>query len=88
MLITEPGIWVQWWAKAKHPDRDLDHWLGIYGFLGIMAIFFIIASCWYEYLGNYNKLVSRLMNYRHLMANMVAVAARTLHLKLLTTVQK
>ncbi|KAI9745821.1 MAG: hypothetical protein M1818_000502 [Claussenomyces sp. TS43310] len=48
-FISFPSIWVQWWAASNNsdPNNDLGYWLGIYAFLGIMAVIFIVLSCWH-----------------------------------------
>lgn len=43
-----PNLWVKWWASfnAKYPNEKLGYYLGIYAMLGILAIIFLIISCW------------------------------------------
>lgn len=54
MLMRNLGIWVQWWADTADPDQDLGYWLGIYAFLAVMAVLFIIVSCWYGRFPDYS----------------------------------
>ncbi|KAL9079436.1 MAG: hypothetical protein Q9157_001690 [Trypethelium eluteriae] len=46
--ISFPNIWVKWWAEANllAPNQRLGYWLGIYGFLGAIALICLVLSCW------------------------------------------
>ncbi|KAI9691603.1 MAG: hypothetical protein M1822_007674 [Bathelium mastoideum] len=46
--ISFPNIWVKWWAQANAdaPNQNLGYWLGIYGFLGGIALICLVLSCW------------------------------------------
>ena len=43
-----PTIWVNWWAaaNAKEPNQRLGYYLGIYAMLGVLALLFLVVSCW------------------------------------------
>ena len=43
-----PTIWVNWWAAAnlKEPFHRLGYYLGIYAMLSVLALVFLIVSCW------------------------------------------
>ena len=43
-----PTIWVNWWAayNADNPNQRLGYWLGIYAMLGVLALVFLVVSCW------------------------------------------
>jgi ATP-binding cassette subfamily C (CFTR/MRP) protein 1 len=49
MLIN---ILIAWWVKKwaafnqDHPNQQLGLYLGVYGFLGALALVFLIISCW------------------------------------------
>ncbi|KAL1959109.1 hypothetical protein VTO42DRAFT_2896 [Malbranchea cinnamomea] len=46
--ISFPTIWLKWWATSnmEEPYGRMDYYLGIYVMLGVLAILFLIASCW------------------------------------------
>ncbi|KGO51212.1 ABC transporter, integral membrane type 1 [Penicillium expansum] len=68
--ITFPSIWVEWWTAAnmRHPNGMLGYWLGVYGWIAVMAVSTLVLACW------------------HLMSNLVARAAKSMHAQLLKTV--
>jgi ATP-binding cassette subfamily C (CFTR/MRP) protein 1 len=43
-----PTIWVKWWAdaNAEAPNQRLGYYLGIYAMLGVLALLFLVVSCW------------------------------------------
>ena len=43
-----PTIWVSWWstANAKEPFTRLGYYLGIYAMLSVLALLFLVISCW------------------------------------------
>lgn len=43
-----PTVWLNWWAaaNAKDPNQRLGYYLGIYAMLGVLALTFLIVSCW------------------------------------------
>jgi ATP-binding cassette subfamily C (CFTR/MRP) protein 1 len=45
---TFPTVWVGWWSDAndESPNQRLGYWLGIYAMLGVLALAFLVASCW------------------------------------------
>ncbi|KAJ5674930.1 ABC transporter integral membrane type 1 [Penicillium maclennaniae] len=68
--ITFPTIWVEWWTASnlKHPNSMLGYWLGVYGWIAVMAVSTLVLACW------------------HLMSNLVARAAKSMHARLLKNV--
>ncbi|OCL10209.1 hypothetical protein AOQ84DRAFT_3965, partial [Glonium stellatum] len=46
--ISFPNLWVKWWASAntRAPNANLGYYLGIYALLGILALIFLVISCW------------------------------------------
>lgn len=43
-----PTIWLNWWAAANadKPNQRLGYYLGIYAMLGVLALLFLVVSCW------------------------------------------
>ncbi|TPR02115.1 Proline racemase family protein [Aspergillus niger] len=41
-------IWLDWWteANAQHPNERAGMYLGVYVFLSIISVVFMIAACW------------------------------------------
>ncbi|OQE74121.1 hypothetical protein PENNAL_c0084G03585 [Penicillium nalgiovense] len=68
--ITFPTIWVEWWTAAnmRRPNGMLGYWLGVYGWIAVMAVSTLVLACW------------------HLMSNLVARAAKSMHAQLLKSV--
>ncbi|KAI2791871.1 ABC transporter atnG [Penicillium oxalicum] len=68
--ISFPTIWVEWWTaeNLEYPNDNLGYWLGIYGWIAVMAVCTLVLACW------------------HLMSNLVARAARSMHGQLLKKV--
>ena len=46
--MSFPTIWVNWWAAANAlaPNARLGYYLGIYAMLGVLALTFLVVSCW------------------------------------------
>ncbi|RAK71485.1 P-loop containing nucleoside triphosphate hydrolase protein [Aspergillus fijiensis CBS 313.89] len=47
--ITFPSIWVEWWTSSnmKHPNSQLGYWLGVYGWIAVMAVSTLVLACWH-----------------------------------------
>lgn len=44
----DPAWWVKEWASFNkdHPNEKLGLYLGVYGSLGVIALLFLVISCW------------------------------------------
>jgi hypothetical protein len=48
-VLTDLAIWVEWWTASnlKNPNSMLGYWLGIYGWIAVMAVSTLVLACWY-----------------------------------------
>ncbi|KAI9826794.1 MAG: hypothetical protein M1819_007265 [Sarea resinae] len=85
-LFSFPTVWVMWWSKANDrvPNQHVTKYLGIYWFLGVLAVIFLMLSCWQVTPSHSNS--GRLTVVRFLMTSMVSRTARRFHATLLRTV--
>ncbi|KAH7407958.1 ABC multidrug transporter [Cadophora sp. MPI-SDFR-AT-0126] len=46
--MSFPTIWIKWWAASnvEAPNQNLGYYLGIYALLGVLALLFLVGSCW------------------------------------------
>ncbi|KAK0106876.1 hypothetical protein ONS95_003598 [Cadophora gregata] len=46
--MSFPTIWIKWWAASnvQAPNQNLGYYLGIYAMLGVLALLFLVGSCW------------------------------------------
>jgi len=46
--VTFLAVWVKLWAEynEEFPNQRLGYYLGIYAMIGILALIFLIVSCW------------------------------------------
>lgn len=49
VMLNGVAIWVEWWTAAnmRHPNGMLGYWLGIYGWIAVMAVSTLVLACWY-----------------------------------------
>ena len=87
-LTSFLAIWVKWWAAANisAPNERLGYYLGIYALLGILAMIFLVISCWLVFL--HPRSLTHADHRRQLIITMVPRSGENFHWKLLQTVLK
>ncbi|PVH81871.1 hypothetical protein DL98DRAFT_457694 [Cadophora sp. DSE1049] len=46
--MSFPTIWIKWWvaSNVEAPNQNIGYFLGIYALLGVLALLFLVGSCW------------------------------------------
>ncbi|KAL7914375.1 ABC transporter [Trichoderma velutinum] len=57
-----PTVWVDWWTAAneQNPEAGVGMYLGIYAFLGVIGVIFMICACWLMFINMVSKSSLRL----------------------------